>query len=82
VTSWSKLGTVWEGVSLDILFDWPLAPEHGGPARLPVPHLYFWKSAKWARELVLSERDRLGFWETNGYHRRGDAWREEPYRDD
>jgi DMSO/TMAO reductase YedYZ molybdopterin-dependent catalytic subunit len=121
VTSWSKLGTVWEGVSLDVLFagiettaryliakcdggydtnlpvaditggkawiayrydDRPLAPEHGGPARLLAPHLYFWKSAKWVRELVLSEHDRLGFWETHGYHRRGDPWREERYRDD
>lgn len=121
VTSWSKLGTVWEGVSLDVLFagiettaryliakcdggydtnlpvadvtgskawiahrydDRPLAPEHGGPARLLVPHLYFWKSAKWVRELVLSEHDRLGFWESNGYHRRGDPWREERYRGD
>jgi DMSO/TMAO reductase YedYZ molybdopterin-dependent catalytic subunit len=121
VTSWSKLGTVWEGVSLDVLLagiettaryliakcdggydtnlpladvtggkawiayrydDRPLAPEHGGPARLLVPHLYFWKSAKWVRELVLSEHDRLGFWESNGYHRRGDPWREERYRGD
>jgi DMSO/TMAO reductase YedYZ molybdopterin-dependent catalytic subunit len=121
VTSWSKLGTVWEGVPLDALLagietparyllarcdggyetnlpladvtggkawiahrydDQPLAPEHGGPARLLVPHLYFWKSAKWVRELVLSEHDRLGFWETNGYHRRGDPWREERYRGD
>jgi DMSO/TMAO reductase YedYZ molybdopterin-dependent catalytic subunit len=121
VTWWSKLGTVWEGVSLDVLFagiettaryliakcdggydanlsladvtggkawiayrydDRPLAPEHGGPARLLVPHLYFWKSAKWVRELVLSDHDRLGFWESNGYHRRGDPWREERYRGD
>jgi DMSO/TMAO reductase YedYZ molybdopterin-dependent catalytic subunit len=121
VTSWSKLGTVWEGVSLDTLLDgvdsaarylvavcdggyqtnlplgdvtggkaWiayayddePLRPEHGGPARLLIPHLYFWKSAKWVRELLLLENDRPGFWERNGYHRRGDPWREERYRDD
>ena len=121
VTSWSKLGTVWQGVPLDTLLDgldtsaryicavcdgdydtnlplsdvtggkaWiayayndqPLEPEHGGPARLLVPHLYFWKSAKWVRTLILSEHDRLGFWETHGYHRRGDPWREERYRDD
>jgi DMSO/TMAO reductase YedYZ molybdopterin-dependent catalytic subunit len=119
VTSWSKLDTVWEGVSLDVLLDgipttgrylvaaceggyetnlpltdvtggkaWiayayddqPLPAEHGGPARLLVPHLYFWKSAKWVRELLLVEHDRLGFWERNGYHRRGDPWREERYR--
>ena len=121
VTSWSKLGTVWEGVSLDTLLegletsacylravcdggydttlpladvtggkawiahaydDQPLTAEHGGPARLLVPHLYFWKSAKWVRELILTEDDRLGFWETHGYHRRGDPWREERYRGD
>ena len=121
VTSWSKLDTVWERVSIDVLLDgiespakyltaacdggyetnlplaevtggkaWivyryddqPLAPEHGGPARLLVPHLYLWKSAKWVRELILSEHDRLGFWETHGYHRRGDPWREQRYRDD
>ena len=121
VTSWSKLGTIWEGVSLETLLDgvetsarylcavcdggydtslpisdvtggkaWiayayddePLPAEHGGPARLLVPHLYFWKSAKWVRELILSEDDHLGFWETHGYHRRGDPWREERYRND
>jgi DMSO/TMAO reductase YedYZ molybdopterin-dependent catalytic subunit len=120
VTSWSKLDTVWEGVSLDTLLggveatgryllavcdggyqtnlplsdvcggkawivyaynDLALSPEHGGPARLLVPHLYFWKSAKWVRELRILEEDRLGFWERNGYHRRGDPWREERYRD-
>jgi DMSO/TMAO reductase YedYZ molybdopterin-dependent catalytic subunit len=121
VTSWSKLDTVWEGVSLDVVLDgaktrgrylvavcdggyetnlpltdvvggkaWvayayddqPLAAEHGGPARLLVPHLYFWKSAKWVRELIVTENDRLGFWETHGYHHRGDPWREERYRGD
>ena len=57
----------------------PLAPEHGGPARLVVPHLYFWKSAKWLRGLQLLERDRAGFWESLGYHNRGDPWCEERY---
>ena len=118
VTSWSKLGTSWEGVSVDTLLEgidtqakyaiavcdggydtnlqlddvtggkaWvaynfdgrPLEAEHGGPARLLVPHLYFWKSAKWVRGLVLSEEDRPGFWERNGYHNRGDPWLEQRY---
>jgi DMSO/TMAO reductase YedYZ molybdopterin-dependent catalytic subunit len=57
----------------------PLEPEHGGPARLVVPHLYFWKSAKWIRGLSLSEEDEPGFWETNGYHNYGDPWREQRY---
>jgi DMSO/TMAO reductase YedYZ molybdopterin-dependent catalytic subunit len=121
VTSWSKLGTRWDGVAVDTLLDgmrldgaflsaecdggyttnlalddvtggraWiayayegaPLEPEHGGPARLLVPHLYFWKSAKWVRRLRITERDELGFWETLGYHRRGDPWREQRYRGD
>jgi DMSO/TMAO reductase YedYZ molybdopterin-dependent catalytic subunit len=56
-----------------------LAPEHGGPARLLVPHLYFWKSAKWVQGLVMQSEDRAGFWEKNGYNRRGDPWREERY---
>src|SRR5262245_62808306 len=55
----------------------PLEPEHGGPLRLVVPRLYFWKSAKWANGLEFMERDRAGFWERNGYHARGDPWREE-----
>ena len=121
VTSWSKLATTWEGVSVDTLLDgvtakgefmvatcdggyttnlpladvtggkawvvWaydgaPLAPEHGGPARLLVPHLYFWKSAKWVRSITVTERDEPGFWETLGYHNRGDPWREQRYRGD
>jgi DMSO/TMAO reductase YedYZ molybdopterin-dependent catalytic subunit len=121
VTSWSKLGTDWEGVSLDTLLDgvdprgaytsvqsyggyttnvaladltggkaWiahgyggmPLAPQHGGPARLLVPHLYLWKSAKWVRRIVLTEHDEPGFWETLGYHDRGDPWREQRYQGD
>jgi DMSO/TMAO reductase YedYZ molybdopterin-dependent catalytic subunit len=60
----------------------PLAPEHGGPVRLLVPHLYFWKSAKWVRGLALYETDRPGFWEQLGYHDRGDPWREQRYRGD
>ncbi|HEY4279461.1 MAG TPA: molybdopterin-dependent oxidoreductase [Conexibacter sp.] len=57
----------------------PLAAEHGGPARLLVPHLYFWKSAKWVRGLTLSTEDDPGFWETAGYNNHGDPWREERY---
>ena len=57
----------------------PLEPEHGGPARLLVPHLYFWKSAKWVRGLSLREEDEPGFWEQNGYHLRGDPWLEQRY---
>jgi DMSO/TMAO reductase YedYZ molybdopterin-dependent catalytic subunit len=118
VTKWSKLGTRWQGVSVDTLLDgvehdaahalalcdggyttnvplddltggqaWvafafdgePLDPEHGGPARLLVPHLYFWKSAKWIRALRLQDDDEPGFWETNGYHNYGDPWREQRY---
>jgi len=60
----------------------PLAPEHGGPARLVVPHLYFWKSAKWVRGLRLMEKDKRGFWESAGYHHRGDPWKEERYTGD
>ena len=121
VTKWSKLGTAWEGVSLDTLLEpadpvgdfliahcdgdyttnlpledvtggkaWvafeydgePLAPEHGGPARLLVPHLYFWKSAKWARRLEIVESDEPGFWESAGYHIRGDPWLEQRYSGD
>ena len=57
----------------------PLEPEHGGPARLLVPHLYFWKSAKWVRGLALRDEDEPGFWESNGYHLRGDPWQEQRY---
>lgn len=60
----------------------PLGPEHGGPARLLVPHLYFWKSAKWVRELRLLERDEAGFWEGYGYHMYGDPWCEQRYSGD
>ena len=111
VTKWSKLDTVWTGVSLDTLLDgvetsaayvlawsdggyttnlpledlrggkaWvayaydeePLDPEHGGPARLLVPHLYFWKSAKWVRGIELRDDAEPGFWEGYGYHNYGD----------
>jgi DMSO/TMAO reductase YedYZ molybdopterin-dependent catalytic subunit len=60
----------------------PLAPEHGGPARLLVPHLYFWKSAKWVRALEVTLEDRPGFWEEAGYHDRGDPWQEQRYQGD
>jgi DMSO/TMAO reductase YedYZ molybdopterin-dependent catalytic subunit len=60
----------------------PLEPEHGGPARLLVPHLYFWKSAKWVRGLTLAPDDEPGFWETYGYHNHGDPWLEQRYQGD
>ena len=121
VTKWSKLGTSWQGVSLDVLLAdvqtaaefavvrshggyttnlplqdllggkaWivhgydgqPLQPAHGGPARLLVPHLYLWKSAKWVRGIDLVEQDQPGFWETLGYHDYGDPWREQRYQGD
>ena len=118
VTKWSKLDTVWRGVSLDTLLGFvendhgyliafcdggyttnlplehvtdgkawiawdyggePLEPEHGGPARMLVPHLYFWKSAKWIRGFRLQDEDEPGFWESNGYHILGDPWLEQRY---
>ena len=123
VTKWSKFGTVWEGVTLDDLFDAagvtpptdfllaesydgydtnvpvadvvggkgmiatrydgaPLPAEHGGPARLLVPHLYFWKSAKWVKAIKFTPRDEAGFWELRGYHMYGDPWREQRYTND
>ena len=121
VTRWSKLNTVWRGVSLDTLLAdieteadfalahsyggystnlpledlldgkaWvayeyegeELASAHGGPARLLVPHLYFWKSAKWVRGLELMPQDSPGFWEQLGYHDYGDPWREQRYQGD
>lgn len=57
----------------------PLTPEHGGPVRLLVPHLYLWKSAKWVTGFEVRREDTPGFWERNGYHMRGDPWREERY---
>ncbi len=124
VTKWSKLDTVWDGVTIDALLaaagltvpptayvmahcdggyttnvpiqdllggramiatrfaDAPLAATHGGPARLLVPHLYFWKSAKWVRSLEFITADRPGFWEGLGYHLYGDPWREQRYSGD
>jgi DMSO/TMAO reductase YedYZ molybdopterin-dependent catalytic subunit len=69
-----------DDVLLALRFDnQPLDPEHGGPVRTLVPHLYFWKSAKWVRGLELSATDKPGFWEVNGYHNYGDPFREERY---
>ena len=123
VTTWSKLGTSFAGVSVDVFLDaaspspeagfvmatsttgyttnlpiadlrggkawvvWtheglPLRPDHGGPVRLLVPHLYFWKSAKWVTRLTAMQDDRPGFWERNGYHDRGDPWLEQRYSGD
>jgi DMSO/TMAO reductase YedYZ molybdopterin-dependent catalytic subunit len=121
VTTWSKLDTEWEGVSLDTLFEsinttakfalvgsyggyttnlplrdlldgkaWivyayggaPLSAVHGGPARLLVPHLYFWKSAKWVKSIELRDSDVPGFWEGLGYHSYGDPRREQRYAGD
>jgi len=123
VTTWSKLGVRFRGVSVDTLLEaarplpsasyvlarsttgyttnlpladvtngqawvvWeydgkPLARDHGGPARLLVPHLYFWKSAKWVSGLKLLDHDEPGFWEQNGYHDRGDPWKEQRYQGD
>ncbi len=56
-----------------------IEPEHGGPARLLVPHLYFWKSAKWLSDLEFTDHDKPGFWETRGYHNYGDPWQEQRY---
>jgi DMSO/TMAO reductase YedYZ molybdopterin-dependent catalytic subunit len=123
VTTWSKLATSFDGVSVDELLArtqplpsaayvlatsttgyttnlpladvtggkaWiafrhegaPLSAEHGGPVRLLVPHLYFWKSAKWVTRLTLLDHDEQGFWERNGYHDRGDPWTEQRYQGD
>lgn len=68
------LATHWEGT--------PITRDHGGPMRLVVPHLYFWKSAKWLRRIDVMAGDRAGFWEQNGYHMYGDPWREERYSED
>jgi DMSO/TMAO reductase YedYZ molybdopterin-dependent catalytic subunit len=62
--------------------DQPLHPDHGGPARLFVPHLYLWKSAKWLRGLRFIEQDEPGFWERYGYHMYGDPWKEQRYWND
>lgn len=60
----------------------PLTPDHGGPARLFVPHLYLWKSAKWIKQLTFTKEDHPGFWEVNGYHNYGDPWLEQRYSND
>jgi len=60
----------------------PILPAHGGPARLLVPHPYFWKSAKWVRRLLFMEKDEPGFWESLGYHNYGDPWQEQRYDGD
>ena len=60
----------------------PLTRDHGGPVRLVVPHLYFWKSAKWLKRIEFLTEDHPGFWEVNGYHHRGDPWREQRYTSD
>ncbi len=72
-------GKAWIAYSYDGM---ALAPEHGGPARLLVPHLYFWKSAKWVSGIELVDHDQPGFWETLGYHNYGDPWREQRYQGD
>src|SRR5712692_10009559 len=94
VTKWSKLDTIWEGVSLDTLLaeaaargvksaPYVLAVSDGGyTTNLLVPHLYFWKSAKWVRQLRFMEHDTAGFWESFGYHNYGDPWREQRYSGD
>jgi DMSO/TMAO reductase YedYZ molybdopterin-dependent catalytic subunit len=68
------LATHWDGV--------PLTREHGGPVRLVVPHLYFWKSAKWLRQIWFTDRDTPGFWESRGYHAYGDPWKQQRYKSD
>ncbi|WP_287127752.1 sulfite oxidase-like oxidoreductase [Candidatus Cyanaurora vandensis] len=68
-----------ENILATSLFKEPIPAEHGGPLRLLVPHLYAWKSAKWLNGLEFTEQEKLGFWEVNGYHRRGEPWAEERY---
>ena len=92
VTAWSEGGYTTNLPLADLRFGkaWvvhtydgqPLEPKHGGPARLLVPHLYFWKSAKWVRGLRFTAADEPGFWEVNGYHDYGDPWREQRYQGD
>lgn len=72
-------GKAWIAYRYD---DQPLAPEHGGPARLLVPHLYLWKSAKWVNGIRLMAQDHPGFWESLGYNNHGDPWKEERYAGD
>ena len=68
-----------ENILAHSLFGAPLPADHGGPLRLVVPHLYAWKSAKWLNGLEFLAQEKLGFWEVNGYHRRGEPWAEERY---
>lgn len=68
------IATRYEGDLLD--------PEHGGPARLLIPHLYFWKSAKWVNRISFVDQDEPGFWEVRGYHNYGDPWKEQRYHSD
>lgn len=63
------------------LFGEPIPRDHGGPMRLIVPHLYAWKSAKWLKGFQFLDKEELGFWEVNGYHHRGDPWKEERFSD-
>jgi DMSO/TMAO reductase YedYZ molybdopterin-dependent catalytic subunit len=70
-----------ENLLAHTLFGQPIPREHGGPLRLIVPHLYAWKSAKWLRGFQFLDTEELGFWEVNGYHRRGDPWKEERFSD-
>lgn len=71
-----KNGQAWVAIKYE---NEDIPSEHGGPARLLVPHLYFWKSAKWLRAIEFVESDQPGFWETRGYHNYGDPWKEERY---
>jgi DMSO/TMAO reductase YedYZ molybdopterin-dependent catalytic subunit len=71
-----------KGIVVTRYADLPLLPAHGGPVRLLVPHLYFWKSAKWVRRLRFMEKDEHGFWESLGYHNYGDPWKEQRYDGD
>lgn len=124
VTRWSRLGNLWEGVSMQMLLNkcgvrpqaryailhaadqgWttnlplddllrddvlladtldgmPIPADHGGPVRAIVPHLYAWKSAKWICRIELTEENRRGYWESAGYHDRGDPWSEQRHRED
>ena len=92
VTAWSEGGYTTNLPLADLRFGkaWvvhaydgaPLEAQHGGPARLLVPHLYFWKSAKWVRGLRFTAEDEPGFWEVNGYHDYGDPWKEQRYQGD
>lgn len=76
--SWTDFAKA-ENFLAHTVFDEPLPAAHGGPVRLVVPHLYAWKSAKWINGIEFLSREELGFWEKNGYHRRGEPWQEERY---